>query len=508
MAGLLGQGWDDPQSAAIMALAGGLLQGNFGGGLLGANDAYASHKANAMKAKLQEAQYAETMAQADERKQKMQLAKDAQANQQRLLYGDAGGVSPGAFSPSADGFGPAIPQGAAPQAGGIMALAQKYGLPPQAIQADIAFNGGKKVGELLAKHGGRDMKVTNGFAYDNNQLGAGFMPFLNTSNTGQTSMGRIGPDGLPVVSAPTGAVDTFRAYNSAAAETKPIKVYNPQTQREEYTSEAAVTRRPQGQPMRPQMPQGMPQSGPAPTGNFTGDPAAIMEAITQIRDPQERANAMAAFTEQAKRTQGFAQSGFAAGPSAGESAAAAGAKVRAEADARFGAERGNERTKRGDKATDMLTMLTRARTLLESGNPTESGIGALADKTSAFFGRTSQSAQTASALENIAAGLTMNVPRMEGPQGVIDVELYKTNAGRVGDRTAPVQERLAALNEVERLQQKYAGLNGSPSAPPAQQPQKRVMDSLPKSAPKGQKVRDTETGKILQFNGLSWVEVK
>ena len=37
---LLGQGFEDPRSAAVMALAGGLLRGDFGGGLLGANQAY------------------------------------------------------------------------------------------------------------------------------------------------------------------------------------------------------------------------------------------------------------------------------------------------------------------------------------------------------------------------------------------------------------------------------------------------------------------------------------
>jgi hypothetical protein len=39
-AGLLGQGFNDPRSAAVMALAGGMVRGDFGGGLLGANKAY------------------------------------------------------------------------------------------------------------------------------------------------------------------------------------------------------------------------------------------------------------------------------------------------------------------------------------------------------------------------------------------------------------------------------------------------------------------------------------
>lgn len=47
--GLLGDGFEDPRSQAIMALAGGLLKRDFGGGLLGANQAFADAKQNAFK---------------------------------------------------------------------------------------------------------------------------------------------------------------------------------------------------------------------------------------------------------------------------------------------------------------------------------------------------------------------------------------------------------------------------------------------------------------------------
>lgn len=57
--GLLGQGWDDPQSQAIMALSGGLLQGNFGAGLLGANQAYGEAKQNALKQRMAQMQLQE-----------------------------------------------------------------------------------------------------------------------------------------------------------------------------------------------------------------------------------------------------------------------------------------------------------------------------------------------------------------------------------------------------------------------------------------------------------------
>ena len=72
--GLLGQGWDDPQSQAIMALSGGLLQGNFGAGLLGANQAYGEAKQNALKQRM-------TQMQLQEAQQKME---DAQRQRQFL----------------------------------------------------------------------------------------------------------------------------------------------------------------------------------------------------------------------------------------------------------------------------------------------------------------------------------------------------------------------------------------------------------------------------------------
>jgi hypothetical protein len=52
MAGLLGEGWNDPQSSAMMALAGGLLQGNFGAGVVGASNAYQGMQDSLLKRKL------------------------------------------------------------------------------------------------------------------------------------------------------------------------------------------------------------------------------------------------------------------------------------------------------------------------------------------------------------------------------------------------------------------------------------------------------------------------
>lgn len=76
--GLLGNGFDDPQSAAIMALAGGLLQGNFGAGLLGANDAFAQHKANALKTQMAQMQM-------EQQRMAMDKARRDDATEQSLM---------------------------------------------------------------------------------------------------------------------------------------------------------------------------------------------------------------------------------------------------------------------------------------------------------------------------------------------------------------------------------------------------------------------------------------
>jgi hypothetical protein len=66
------------------------------------------------------------------------------------------------------------------------------------------------------------------------------------------------------------------------------------------------------------------------------------------------------------------------------------------------------------------------------------------------------------ALNVISAGLTSNVPRFEGPQGVLDVQLYKQAAADVGNSLIPYKKRLAALNTVIELNQKYAPVSAPP----------------------------------------------
>jgi hypothetical protein len=66
-------------------------------------------------------------------------------------------------------------------------------------------------------------------------------------------------------------------------------------------------------------------------------------------------------------------------------------------------------------------------------------------------------------LRVIGAGLTANVPRMEGPQSNTDLLEYKQAAANVANGNLPYQTRMRALETVISLNEKYAK---TPSAPP------------------------------------------
>lgn len=117
----------------------------------------------------------------------------------------------------------------------------------------------------------------------------------------------------------------------------------------------------------------------------------------------------------------------------------------------------------GKQFQQMQSNATKALELL-SKNPTGSGMGAAADAALGFIGQPTESSKTADALEALSGWMVSNVPRMEGPQSNVDVLNYQKMAGRVGDRSLPVENRKEALAVVMDLQNKYAAINGSTGA--------------------------------------------
>lgn len=137
--------------------------------------------------------------------------------------------------------------------------------------------------------------------------------------------------------------------------------------------------------------------------------------------------------------------------------------------AKSGVEIGVEKQKAVKKADQMIAQLNQAEELLKQ-KPTASGIGAVIDTAARAVGATSKGAQTAGQIEALSGWLVANVPRMEGPQSNFDVQNYQTMAGKIGDRTVPVAERQAALQEVKRLQEKYKSINQDVAMPAAPTP--------------------------------------
>lgn len=123
----------------------------------------------------------------------------------------------------------------------------------------------------------------------------------------------------------------------------------------------------------------------------------------------------------------------------------------------------SQTAKNAAMARNMEGVIPYARELLKSG-PTASGVGARTDAVARVIGLPLDSANVAGQLETLAGWMTSNVPRFEGPQGVQDVIIYQQMAGAIGDRTKSVPERLAALDTVDRLMQKYSGAPGTAPA--------------------------------------------
>lgn len=122
------------------------------------------------------------------------------------------------------------------------------------------------------------------------------------------------------------------------------------------------------------------------------------------------------------------------------------------------------------RAQNVLSLTQQAEQILSSGKATGSGIGSLLDTGASWFGVSTEGAQGTAQLSTIAGQLVSNMPRMEGPQSDKDVQMYKQMAGDLSNASLPVATRMAALKQMQALNEKYLnnGTGGYPaaSAPP------------------------------------------
>jgi hypothetical protein len=141
--------------------------------------------------------------------------------------------------------------------------------------------------------------------------------------------------------------------------------------------------------------------------------------------------------------------------------------------------------------------IDQARSILTGKRkPTGSLLGNAADAAGAVVGYSPPGAAEADALKTVAGQLVSKMPRMEGPQSNYDVQNYKEMAGDVGNPNIPTERRLRALEEMEKIVRRY-DKTGKAAAP-------KVYNALPKKAPKGQIVKNPDTGERRQFDGMRW----
>jgi hypothetical protein len=435
---LLGQGFEDPRSAAVMALAGGLLRGDFGGGLLGANQAYAQSQEGAFKKRLGEMQIKNYESEIAARG----LAAEKEARKNKLIEGLLGAGAPmsaGAFAPSSDGMGPVMPQSAAPVGGGLanMNINQIAALKLAGVdlgdlykfsQTPQEFKGGSiyrdpvtgaertipKLPEGMTMDGGRAGFVP-GFAGAQVDLEAQRQAAIEAAKASQDLVTVTGPDGIP-----------------------------------RFVTRASITQ-PQQTPAR------QPSMQVTPGQQRGADVERIRILQQELQNPALAPADRQAITNELQRTQtaqvspGFPQSlGAQAGLSPQQSAQAKALETAATQKEMTGARQAEARAKDVKTATQFLQIANQAEALLKEG-PTASGIGSAVDAAAAVFGKSTRGAELAQQLKALGGWLVANVPRMEGPQSNFDVGNYQTMAADVANDRLPAERRLAALQSIKDM---------------------------------------------------------
>lgn len=348
--GMLGESFDDPKTALIMALSGGLMRGDYGGAMLDANSAYQG----AMDSRIKRADMLQQIRLRDLQAQVMQRKSDGLASAFADDGGAAPAVPPGVPGPIQSGMAPTAgtnPGGTGPMfdtgggTPGVPTASASAGSPytipaggPPALLPPQRQPGGSfmsrmtpdKLAKLKAfgdidltdiyRLGQPKWENVNGNMVNTNDpnFKGGFQPGMATSANGQVTQWQPDGQGGVAVRAPTGALDTFRAYQDAEQRAK--AQYDPVT----YTPKGETSPRmasrlslldpgngtaaPPQQPVIGRLPP-PPASAVSPvppgmqpvagaTGRFVGDPADAMNQIAQIADPQERVNALAALQQQ------------------------------------------------------------------------------------------------------------------------------------------------------------------------------------------------------------------
>lgn len=333
MAGLLDAlNTDEARLGLGLLAAGGYspVPMSFGQRIQSAMQGQDAQKRGALQNKLLQSQVDENASQAQLRQQQLLMAQRKQELDAQFMGGGLLGATPTA--PGAPGVaGPVASGGQPASSGGFTAqqISQQFGIPYEAVVADYKFNGGKKIAELISERTKPNWQNVNGNLVNTSAPGfaGGMQAGMASSADGKVTAWQPDGKGGLVVGAPEGALPTFRAYQGAQADYKPIQVFNPDTQRMEFRSEGDVVR------PTPALNRGEAGMRVAAQGPMGADPAGIQREIKAVQtdlatkplDPSSRAQLTAHLADLQKAAQvtPMPAGGVAAGPSAAEATKAA-----------------------------------------------------------------------------------------------------------------------------------------------------------------------------------------
>jgi hypothetical protein len=537
--GLLGKGWDDPQSAAIMALAGGLLQGNFGGGLLGASNAFNEAGDRRIRRSLLESQIEENKAQVEARKLAAQKQAEGLALMKQLIAPQTS-YAPGQLGSGTFGVLPNSEPLAPPRASGGLA-----GASPEQIAMLKAVYGHDLTEQWKAAKQGFELRPGT-FRED---ASTGKREYIGDPTKG------IGYEGGRVTLMP-GAVE---AQTQLAFANKLPEVLAQSAGRVNLRKNADGTESPVaelsenpllqgmfgnlfggGGPARPQAPQASPTRAPAPAGGsrfpmvsppgqpqFTTPPVSETRAILEgelskaqsmlagARTPEEQRRAqndIASLQRELGRIGGAPAPGIGYGKTTAqetkEAANRASQIKQAEADVTPTSQRKSDIS----SANYMLSVVDQA--ISHPGRATATGLSGTLDPRNYIAGTNAKGFQAL--LDQIRGGTFMQAyQNLKGGGQITEVEGKKAENAIARLSTAQSdKDFLSALQEfrsvlssgLERMKSGATAAGVSPEFNGDNARSSNVVQQLPKSAAKGTRARDTATGETLVFNGLAWVK--
>jgi hypothetical protein len=148
------------------------------------------------------------------------------------------------------------------------------------------------------------------------------------------------------------------------------------------------------------------------------------------------------------------------------------------------------------QAPNIATLIKEAETILPDST---SGLGEkVITGGMKMAGKSTDASKADAKLKVLSAALTSTVPRFEGPQGVLDVELYKQAAADVANTSLPYQDREAALSTMKKLNAQYLPEGGMNS------PQGGAVP-LSSDAPPGTLIGTSDGKKVYQLPDGSYV---